>query len=88
MKTIKHSTLATAPQKHTSGLLTLAAVLLCGLTASAQNAEVAAEKGFTIAPNVQTPIVLKTMADAACDLHAVGPATRGQCVTTPTVTVT
>jgi hypothetical protein len=72
MKTIEHSTLAAAPQKHTSGLLTLAAVLLCGLTASAQNAKVAAEKGFTIAPNVQTPIVLKTMADAACDLHAVG----------------
>jgi len=70
--TISHSTLTTAPQKHTSGLLTLAAVLLCSLTASAQNAELAAEKGFTIAPNVQTPIVLKTMADAACDLHAVG----------------
>jgi hypothetical protein len=70
--TINHSTLTTAPQKHTSGLLTLAAVLLCSLTASAQNVKVAAEKGFTIAPNVQTPIVLKTMADAACDLHAVG----------------
>jgi hypothetical protein len=70
--TINHSTLTTAPQKHTSSLLTLAAVLLCSLTASAQNVKVAAEKGFTIAPNVQTPIVLKTMADAACDLHAVG----------------
>ncbi len=70
--TINHSTLTTAPQKHASGLLTLAAVLLCSLTALAQNVKVAAEKGFTIAPNVQTPIVLKTMADAACDLHAVG----------------
>jgi len=70
--TINHSTLTAAPQKHTSGLLTLTAVLLCGLTASAQNVKVAAEKGFTIAPNVQTPIVLKTTADAACDLHAVG----------------
>jgi hypothetical protein len=70
--TINHSTLTAAPQKHTSGLLTLAAVLLCSLTASAQNVKVAAEKGFTIASNVQTPIVLKTMADAACDLHAVG----------------
>jgi hypothetical protein len=67
-----HSVLTTAPQKSTSGLLSLAAVLLCGLTASAQNPKVAAEKGFTIAPDVQTPIVLKTQPDAACDLHAVG----------------
>jgi hypothetical protein len=66
------SNLTTAPQKNTSGLLTLAAILLCGLTASAQNAKVAAEQGFTIAPDVQNPIVLKTQAGASCDLHADG----------------
>jgi hypothetical protein len=58
-----------------SSLLALTALLLCGLSVStsAQEApsyKVAAEKGFTVAPNVQTPIVLKTMPDAACDLHA------------------
>ena len=52
----------------------LTALLLCslGISASATEAKsykLAAEKGFTIAPNVQTPIVLKTMPDAACDLH-------------------
>lgn len=68
---------------HTSKLsrigltLTLTASLLCGLavSTSAQNSEVARiarERGFTIAPNVQTPIVLKTKPDAACDLHAEG----------------
>jgi len=67
-----HSALTTAPQKHTSGLLTMAAVLLCGLTASASNPKVVAEQGFTIAPDIQTAIVLKTKPDAACDLHAVG----------------
>jgi hypothetical protein len=67
-----NNTLTTASQKRTSGLLSLAAVLLCGLTASAQNSKVAAEQGFTIAPDVQTPIVLKAQPDAACDLHAAG----------------
>ena len=48
---------------------------LCGLAirGSAQqkgNYKLAAEKGFTVVPNVQTPIVLKTMPDAECDLHA------------------
>ena len=51
---VDNCTLTTATQKRTSGLLSLAAVLLCGLTASAQNAKVDAEQGFTIAPNVQT----------------------------------
>ena len=69
---VDNCTLTTATQKRTSGLLSLAAVLLCGLTASAQNAKVEAEQGFTIAPDVQSSIVLKTQADAACDLHAVG----------------
>ena len=55
--------------------LALTALLLCGLaiSTSAQDAgsyKIATEKGFTIVPNVQTPIVLKTMPDAACDLHA------------------
>jgi hypothetical protein len=57
--------------------LALTALLLCGLaiSTSAQEAgsyKIAAEKGFTVVPNVQTPIVLKTMPDAACDLHAKG----------------
>jgi hypothetical protein len=61
----------------TSRRLTLTALLLCGLaiSTSAQEAgsyKIAAEKGFTVIPNVQTPIVLKTMPDAACDLHAEG----------------
>src|SRR6516162_1787685 len=55
--------------------LVLSALLLCGLaiSTSAQEAarsSTAAEKGFTVVPNVQTAIVLKTMPDAACDLHA------------------
>jgi hypothetical protein len=58
-----------------SRALTLTALFLCGLGIStfAQEAgsfTTAAEKGFTVVPNVQTPIVLKTMPDAACDLHA------------------
>lgn len=72
ISTINHSAFTTAPRKHTSGLLTLAAVLLCGLAASAQSPKVAAEKGFTITPDAETGIVLKTLPDAACDLHGVG----------------
>jgi hypothetical protein len=61
----------------TSRRLALTALLLCGLAIStsaqeAGNYKIAAEKGFTVAPKVQTPIVLKTMPDAACDLHAEG----------------
>src|ERR1700723_2827456 len=61
----------------TSRRLALTALLLCGLaiSTSAQKAgsyKIAAEKGFTVVPKVQTPIVLKTMPDAACDLHAAG----------------
>lgn len=67
-----NSNLTTAPRKSTSGLLSLAAVLLCGLTASASNPKVVAEQGFTITPNAETAIVLKAQPDAACDLHAVG----------------
>jgi hypothetical protein len=67
-----HSVLTTAPQKQMSGLLSLAAVLLCGITASASNPKVVAERGFTIVPDVQNSIVLKTQASATCDLHATG----------------
>ena len=67
----KNLSLTTAPQL-TSGLLSLAAVLLCGLTASAQNPKVVAEQGFTIVPDVQNSIVLKAQAGASCDLHATG----------------
>jgi hypothetical protein len=57
--------------------LTLMAISLGGLAVSAlaQNSAapaIALEKGFTIPANVQTPIVLQTSPDAACDLHAVG----------------
>jgi hypothetical protein len=57
--------------------LTLTAVSICGLgvSSSAQSSaapEVAAEKGFTIPLNAQTPMVLQTQPDAACNLHADG----------------
>ena len=86
MKPTNHNTQSnndSTQPSHTSKLsrigltLTLTATLFCGLavSTSAQNSgvgRIARERGFTIAPDVQTPIVLKTMADAACDLHAVG----------------
>ncbi|MGA7633141.1 MAG: G1 family glutamic endopeptidase [Terriglobales bacterium] len=55
----------------------MAAAFLCGVavSTSAQNsggARIAPESGFTIPVNVQTPIVLNTQPDAACDLHAEG----------------
>lgn len=60
-----------------SRLLALSALSLYALAipVSSQqvgNYKIAAEKGFTVVPNVQTPIVLKTMPDAECDLHAAG----------------
>jgi len=63
--------------KKKGGTLTLTAISLFGLAVStlAQNPpvpQIAAEQGFTIPANVQTPIVLKTQPDAACDLHAAG----------------
>jgi Peptidase A4 family len=63
--------------------LTLTATLLCGLavSTSAQNSDevrIARERGFTIAPNAQTPIVLKTKPDAPCDLHAEGVSDKAQ----------
>ena len=59
--------------------LALTGLLLCGLAISTSAQEtgsykIAAEKGFTVVPAVQTPIVLQTMPDAACDLHADGSA--------------
>jgi hypothetical protein len=64
----------TGSRKNQSGLLTVTAIFLCGLAvpASAQNAVIAPEQGFTIAPNAQTPVVLQTQPDAACDLHLAG----------------
>jgi hypothetical protein len=72
----QHSSIAASPKK-ASGLLALTALLLCGLAAStvAQTAPISRtvpEKGFTIAPSVTTPIVLKTKPDAGCDLHLPG----------------
>jgi Peptidase A4 family len=57
--------------------LTLAATFLCGLavSTSAQNSDlsrIAPERDFTIAPNVQTAIVLKAQPDAECSLHTEG----------------
>jgi hypothetical protein len=92
MKPTNHNTQSSndsTQPSHTSKLsrlgltLTLTATLLCGLavSTSAQNsavARIARERGFTIAPNVQTPIVLKTRPDAACDLHAEGVSDKAQ----------
>jgi hypothetical protein len=60
-----------------SGLLTLAAFLLTGLTvpALAQNPatpRIAPERHFTVPPDVPTALVLQTAPDAACDLHLSG----------------
>jgi hypothetical protein len=60
-----------------SGLLTLAALLLGSLVlpAWAQNRpmpRVTPEQHFTIPPDAETPVVLRTEPDAACDLHAAG----------------
>jgi hypothetical protein len=65
-----NSTLTTASRKNTSGMLSLAAVLFCGITASASNQKVVAEQGFTITPNAETAIVLKTQPGASCDLRS------------------
>jgi hypothetical protein len=59
-----------------SALLILAGMALCvvAIPAFAQDlqSETAVEKGYTIPRGVTTPIVMKTLPDAACDLHAVG----------------
>jgi len=57
--------------------LALAATCLFGLavSTSAQNSGepmIAPERGFTIAPNVQTAIVLKALPDSECSLHPEG----------------
>jgi hypothetical protein len=59
---------------HNAPIAACAAILMSGLAvpASAQNAVTAPEQRFTIAPNVETPIVLQTQPDAACDLHLAG----------------
>jgi hypothetical protein len=66
-----------AGQENARCWMALAALLLCGFAApmaaqAAPGMKVAAEKGFTVAPNVSTPIVLKTQPDAVCDLHGEG----------------
>jgi len=59
-----------------SSMTLLLAVLFCGFSnaAAAQNRvfRTAAEQGFTVPPNVQTPVVLRTRPDAVCELHAAG----------------
>ncbi len=68
---------AASSRSNHCGLFTLTALLLgsLALPAWAQNqpgARVAPEKHFTIPPGIQTPVVLQTEPDAACDLHAKG----------------
>jgi Peptidase A4 family len=63
-----------APQENACCRMAWAALLLCCFAASmvaqaVPRMEVAAEMGFTVAPDVSTPIVLKTQPDAVCDLH-------------------
>lgn len=58
-------------------LVALAAFLLSSVAVpvTAQTApamKLAAEKSFTIAPDLSTPIVLKTLPDSVCDLHGEG----------------
>jgi hypothetical protein len=58
-----------------TGPIFLSALLLCSLavpTTAQTISRTAAERGFTVAPNVSTPIVLKSTPDAPCDLHADG----------------
>ena len=74
---MKNVCLTSPSRKNKGGTLTLTAISLFGLAVStlAQNPpvpQIAVEQGFTIPANVQTPIVLKTQPDAACDLHAAG----------------
>ena len=59
---------------HNVPIALCAAILMSSLAVpgSAQNAVIAPEQGFTIPPNVQTPVVLQTQPDAACDLHLPG----------------
>jgi hypothetical protein len=65
------------PNNSHSGLLILAGMALCvaAIPAFAQDlpaTETAPEEGYTVPPRVATPIVMKTLPDAACDLHTVG----------------
>lgn len=74
---MKNASVTSPSRTNKGGTLTLTAISLFGLAVStlAQNPpvpEIAEEQGFTIPANVQTPIVLKTQPDAACDLHAAG----------------
>jgi hypothetical protein len=68
---------AASSRSNHGGLLTLAALLLGSLALPgwAQNrppARLAPEKHLTIPPGAETPVVLRTEPDAACDLHAAG----------------
>jgi hypothetical protein len=74
---LQNVNLAARLRTNPSSLLALIALLLGGLAVpySAQNrpaARVAAERHFTIPPDVPTSVVLMTAPDAACDLHERG----------------
>ncbi|MGO9945594.1 MAG: G1 family glutamic endopeptidase [Steroidobacteraceae bacterium] len=66
----------TVPNNSHSGLLILAGMALCvaAIPAFAQDlpaTETAPETGYTVPRGVATPIVMKTLPNAACDLHTV-----------------
>lgn len=65
-----------------SGLLILAGMAMCVVTipAFAQKlpaTEVVTERGYTVPHGTATPIIIQTLPDATCDLHAVGVAAAG-----------
>jgi len=64
------------PNNSHSVLLILAGMTMCVAAAAAfaldLPAETAPEKGYSVPLGVPTPIVMKTLPDAACDLHTVG----------------
>jgi len=63
-------------------LIALAAFLLSNVAVpvmaqTAPGMKLAAERSFTVVPDVSTPIVLKTLPDAVCDLHGEGAGANG-----------
>jgi hypothetical protein len=69
-----HQHMSNAALQKSSGLLALAAMVLCGLAVptaaqNTSNVKTAREKGFTVTPGVSTPIVLKTFPGAVCELN-------------------
>ena len=56
-------------------------IILAGIAlsvAAVAVTKIAPEQGYTVPPGVATPIVMKTLPDAACDLHMVGISAAGR----------